>query len=324
MRAVVHTRYGPPEVLRVEEVKKPAPGHDEVLVRVHAATVNRTDCGFRSAKYVVSRLFTGLVRPKRTIGGSEFAGKVVAVGADVSEFAAGDDVFGFEDVRAGAHAEYKTNAADGSIARMPDGFSYGQMAPAAEGATYALCSIHSAGVQAGDKVLVYGASGAIGSAAVQILKHLDAEVTAVCGTQNVELARSLGADRVIDYQTEDFTQIGDRFEFIFDAVGKSSYRACKSLLSQNGMYGSTELGRGGQNPLLAIWFALTRTRRVIFPVPKITQETTECIGQLIACGAYRPVIDRSYPLEEIVEATRYVETGQKTGNVVITVFSDAK
>lgn len=319
MKAVVYTKYGPPEVLQIREVPKPTPKNDEVLIKIYAATVNRTDTGFRSAKYFVSRLVTGLVGPRKTIAGSEFAGKVVEVGADVTDFKLGDKVFGFEDVRSGAHAEYMVEPATGSIAKMPEGLSYQEMAPASEGATYALNAIRAAGVTKGQKVLVYGASGAIGSAAVQILKHSGLNIIAVCGTKNMELIKSLGADKVISYEKEDFTKLQDRFDFIFDAVGKSSYGACKKLLASRGKYYSTELGKGGQNPLLAIWFAITGSRRVIFPIPKIDKETTEYIKQLVESGAYKPVIDRTYPLDEIIEATKYVETGQKTGNVVIKV-----
>jgi NADPH:quinone reductase-like Zn-dependent oxidoreductase len=319
MKAAVYTKYGPPEVLHIKEVEEPTPHNNEVLIRIYATTVNRTDTGFRSARYFVSRFFTGLIKPKRPVAGSEFAGKIVEVGIDVKDFKVGDKVFGFEDVRSGAHAEYMTVAADGSMAKMPEGFSYQVMAPAGEGATYALSVITAVGIQKGQKVLVYGASGAIGSAAIQILKHLKAEVTAVCGTKNLKLIKLLGADKVIDYQKEDFTKVDETFDFVFDAVGKSSYGACKKLLTPAGKYYSTELGSYGQNPLLAVWFALTGSRKVIFPIPKINKEKMEYIKRLIESGAYKPVIDRTYSLNEIVEATRYVESGQKTGNVVIKV-----
>jgi len=319
MKAVVYTKYGPPEVLRIKEVKKPIPKNDEVLIQVYATTVNQTDCGFRSAKYLVSRLFTGLIKPKRTTPGSEFAGKIVEVGAAVRDFKVGDKVFGFEDVRSGAYAEYMAQAAGGSIASMPGGFSYYDMAPATEGATYALNVIKAAGIKKGQKVLVYGASGGIGSAAVQIITHIGAEVSAVCGTKNVKRILSLGVATVIDYEKEDFTQIDDAFDFVFDAVGKSSYGVCKKLLKPKGKYCSTELGRAGQNPLLAVWFAVLGSRKVIFPIPKINKENVEYIKRLIESGAYKPMIDRTYSLDEIIEATRYVETGQKTGNVVIKV-----
>ena len=319
MKAVVYTKYGPPEVQEIKDAPKPTPKNDEVLVQVFAATVNRTDTGLRSAKYFVSRLVTGLLKPRKQIAGSEFAGKIVEVGGDVRDFKIDDKVFGFEDVRSGAHAEYMTVRAAGSIAKMPDGFSYEELAPAGEGATYALSIIQAVNVKKGQKVLVYGASGAIGSAAVQIVKHLGADITAVCGTKNVKLVESLGAGKVIDYETEDFTKLDEKFDLILDAVGKSSYGVCKKLLSQRGSYCSSELGPGAQNPFLAIWFAITGSRKVLFPIPKINKEKMEYIKQLIEAGAYKPVIDRTYSLDEIVEATKYVETGQKTGSVIIKV-----
>lgn len=319
MKAAVYTKYGPPEVIQIKEVDKPVPKSGEVLMRVHASTVNRTDTGLRSAKYFVSRLFTGLVHPTRKVAGSEFAGQVVQVGAEVKDFKVGDKVFGFEDIRSGGHAQYMAQPAAGAIAKIPAGFSYNEVAPAGEGATYAISNIRAAGVKRGQFVLVYGASGAIGSAAVQILKHLGAKVTAVCGTKHLELVKSLGADKVVSYQTEDFTKVGEQFDFVFDAVGKSSYGACKPLLKRGGRYCSTELGPGGQNPFLALWFGLTGSRKVIFPVPKINKEMIKYIKQLLEGGAYKPVVDRSYPLRDIVAATKYVETGQKVGNVVINI-----
>jgi NADPH:quinone reductase-like Zn-dependent oxidoreductase len=202
---------------------------------------------------------------------------------------------------------------------MPEGFSYEELAPAGEGATYAHSIIQAGGVRKGQMVLVYGASGAIGSAAVQILKHLGAEVTAVCGTKNVKRVKSLGADKVISYETEDFTTVTDRFDLIIDAVGKSSYGICKKLLKPAGKYCSTELGPHGQNPFLALVFAITGSRKVIFPIPHIGKEHMEYIRQLLQEGAYKPVVDRTYALSEIAEASHYVETGQKTGNVVIKI-----
>lgn len=319
MKAAVYRKYGTAEVLSIENVPKPQIDDDQVLVRVHATTMNRTDSGMRTANYFVSRFITGLLRPKKIVAGSEFAGEIVEVGANVSIFKLGDKVFGFEDVRSGAHAEYMAVRASGSIALMPEGRSYDEMAPAGEGATYAINIIRSAGVKEGDSVLVYGASGAIGTAAVQILKYLGVEVTAVCGTKNVELIKSIGTDRVISYETEDFTQTDDKFDLVFDAVGKSSYGATKELLKATGKYCSSELGKGGQNPLMAIWFGVIGTKKVIFPVPKINQEIMQYISQLVEVGAYKPVVDRVYQLDEIAAAAAYVETGQKTGNVVITI-----
>lgn len=319
MKAAIYTQYGPPEVLQIKDIEKPSPKNNEVLIKVHASTVNRTDCAFRSAEYFVSRLVTGLVRPKHTISGSEFAGEIVEIGNEVTAYMVGNKVFGFDDVRGGAHAEYMMKPSDGPFAVMPEGFGFEELAPAAEGATYALNVIRAAGISSGQRVMVYGASGAIGSAAVQILKYLGAEVTAVCGTENVERVRTLGPDRVIDYKTEDFTDADGMFSLIFDAVGKSSYGVCKRLLATDGTYCSTELGAGGQNPLLALWFGITGSRRVIFPIPKISKENTEYIRGMIEEGAYKPLIDRIYPFGEIVDAARYVETGQKSGNVVIKI-----
>lgn len=322
MKAAIYRTYGPPEVLRIAEVPKPEPKEDEVLVRVYMSTVNRTDTGYRSAKYVISRLFTGLLKPKQPICGSEYAGKIEAVGGSVTEFSVGDRVFGFDDVRSGAHAEFVAKKTSGAIALIPDGLSYSQAAPAGEGATYALSTITAARVQKGQQVLVYGASGAIGSAAVQILKDMGAGVVAVCGTKNVQLVQQLGADRVVDYQTEDFTQINLKFDFIFDAVGKSSYGACKKILAPNGIYCSTELGRYGQNPLLALWFALTGRHSVIFPIPKINKQNILYIARLLAAESFKPVVDRTYALEDIVAATAYVETEQKTGSVLIKIADE--
>lgn len=299
--------------------KKPKPNSDEVLIKVHYSTVNRTDCGFRSARYFISRFVTGLLKPRYTISGSEFAGEIVEVGSGVLDYKVGDKVFGFDDVRGGAHAEFVAKPADGPFAIMPEGFGFDELAPSGEGAMYALNVIRAASVSRGQKVMVYGASGAIGSAAVQILKHLGAEVTAVCGTKNLEAVKLLGADKVVDYETEDFTRSDERFDLVFDAVGKSSYGVCKKLLTPKGVYYSSELGKGGQNPLLALWFSITGSRRVIFPIPKINKENMEYIKQMIEAGSFKPLIDRIYPLDQIVEATKYVETGQKTGNVVIKI-----
>ncbi len=319
MKAVIYTQYGSPEVLRIADIAKPQHKNNEVLIRVHYTTVNRTDCGYRSAHYVISRLFTGLWKPKNPVGGSEFSGEIVETGAAVQDYKVGDRVFGFDDVHGGAHAEYVSKPTDGPFAIMPDGFSYEQLAAAGEGATYALNVIQAARIAHGQNVMVYGASGAIGSAAVQLLKHIGATVTAVCGSVNLAKVQSLNPDKVIDYQMDDFTQGSERYDLIFDAVGKSSYGACKKLLTKNGSYYSSELGKGGQNPLLALWFGLTGSRKVLFPIPKINKAMIEHIRTIIADGAYRPLIDKTYPLDEIITATQYVETGQKVGNVLIKI-----
>ncbi len=321
-KAIVYAKYGPPEVLQLKEVPKPTPNDNEVLIKVYATTVNRTDCGFLRGEPSFVRLFSGLFRPKRTVLGSEFAGEIEAVGKDVKSFVNGDHVFGFSGIRFGAHAEYMTVPEQGMLTTMSANMTYEEAAPSTEGGHYALNNIRKADVRSGQRVLIYGATGAIGSAAVQLVKYYGAEVTAVCNTKNVELVRCLGADMVIDYTEEDFTRSGGEYDFVFDAVGKSSFGACKKLLRPGGIYCSTDLGSLYQNPFLALWTSKFGSKKVIFPIPKDSKEDAVFFKELIEAGKFRPVIDRRYPLEQIVDAYNYVEMGQKTGNVVITVGHD--
>jgi len=320
MRAVVYSSYGSPEVAQLKEVSKPTPKDNEVLIKVHASTVNRTDAGFRSAEYFVSRFWTGLLKPKHKILGCEFAGTIEAIGKQVTSFKVGDKVFGFDDQTCGGHGEYMTIAETEALATMPTNVSFAEAAAITEGAHYALVDIRAAKVESGQNVMVYGASGAIGSAAVQLLKHFGATVTAVCGTKNVKLVRSLGADVVIDHQTQDFTATTSKFHFIFDAVGKSSFGQCKPLLTAKGIYISTELGKNGENLLLALTTPLSGGKRLLFPLPTINKEDVNFLKELVENGKFKPVIDRHYPLDQIVAAYTYVESGQKTGNVVIDVL----
>jgi NADPH:quinone reductase-like Zn-dependent oxidoreductase len=320
MKAAVHTRYGPPGVVRIAELDKPTVGNHELLVKIHATTVNRTDCAFRSAKPFINRLFAGIVKPRVTVLGSEFAGVIEAVGGGVRSFEVGDDVFGFSEGRFGAHAEYLSIPENGPLATMPAEMNYEEAAPSTEGSHYALSLITGAKIQRGQRVLVNGATGAIGSAAVQLLKDLGAVVTAVCGTEHMELVRGLGADRVIDYTTEDFTRGGQAYDVVLDAVGKSSFGRCKRLLKPGGIYLSSDLGPLSQNPILSLVTPLFGGKRVRFPIPpRYDQERVKHLRDLIESGAFRPVIDRRYGLDQIVEAYSYVETGQKIGNVVISV-----
>lgn len=318
MKAVVHTKYGPPEVLQIKEVEKPVPKDKEVLIKVHATTVNRTDCGFRSAEYFISRFFSGLLKPKNQILGNEFAGVIEEIGEGVSLFKIGDRVFGYNDTKFGAQAEYMTMGENEAIVTIPDNLSFEEAAPITEGAHYALHDIRAAKVKSGQNVMVYGATGAIGSAAVQLLKYFGANVTAVCNTQNVELVKSLGADEVIEYQTQDFTKTDTRFDLVFDAVGKSSFGKCKMLLKEKGIYISTELGKNGENIFYALITPLFGGKKVLFPLPTISKEDVFFLKGLVEAGKFKPVIDRKYSMEQIVEAAKYVETGQKAGNVVIT------
>jgi len=319
MKAAVQTRYGPPEVVRIVEVEKPTTKENEVLVKVHATTVNRTDCACRAAKPFFMRFFTGLTRPRATVLGNEFAGVVEAAGSGVTSFEVGDRVFGYNEGPFGAHAEYLSIPEDGSLATMPSNVTYEEAAPGTEGSHYALSHIRAAKIQSGQDVLVYGATGAIGSAAVQLLKSLGANVTAVCDTDNMELVRGLGADRVIDYTAEDFTKDEQTYDVVLDSVGKSSFGQCKRLLKPGGIYISSELGPLAQNPFLALIAPLHGGKKVMFPIPKHDQEMVGYLRELIESGKFKPVIDRTYPLNQIVEAYRYVETGQKTGNVVISL-----
>ncbi|MBC8051901.1 MAG: NAD(P)-dependent alcohol dehydrogenase [Sphingobacteriaceae bacterium] len=319
MRVIINTVYGPPEVAHLMEVEKPVPKENEVLIKVHATTVNRTDCGFRSAEYVISRLFSGIINPKNKTLGNEFSGVIEQTGAAVSLFKVGDRVFGYNDTKFGAHAEYMTMAESDNMATMPGNVSFDEAAAICEGGHYALCDIRAAKVVAGQEVLVNGATGAIGSAAIQLLKHFGATVTAICDTKNVDLIRSLQPDFVIDYQNEDFTKLEKKFDFVFDAVGKSSFGKCKPILKEQGIYISTELGKNWENIYLALSTPLLGGKKVLFPIPTINKKDVEFLKELVETGKYKPVIDRKYPLEDIVSAYRFVETGQKTGNVIITL-----
>ncbi len=316
MRAVVHDRYGPPEVLRLEEVERPVPRDDEVLVKIRATTVNRTDAGLRSAEFFISRFFTGILRPRNRILGMEFAGEVEAIGTAVVEFKVGDHVFGGNG--AGAHAEYIAIRESAPLAHKPASMSFEEAAAVFDGASLALVCLQKGGPLNGKSVLIYGASGSVGTAAVQLARHFGADVTAVCNTANVELVRSLGADAVIDYTQEDFTRNGKRYDVIFDSVGKHSFRRSRHSLKAGGTFIETDLGFMWHVPLLLVATRWT-DRKLKMGIARYTKEDLLLFKGLVEAGKYRPVIDRTYPLEDFLEATRYVETGQKTGNVVLTV-----
>ncbi len=314
MRAVVHDRYGPPEVLRVEEVEKPVPGDDEVLVKIHATTVNRTDCGLRKAKPFVSRFFTGIRRPKRRILGMEFAGEIEAVGRAVTGFAVGDPVFGVKG--SGAHAEFVAVRESAPIAHKPSGMTFEEAAAICDGAALALACFRKADLREGQRLLVYGASGSVGTAGVQLARHFGADITAVSNTKNLELAKSLGADRVIDYTQDDFTKNGETYDVVFDAVGKLTFARSRRSLGPGGVFVGTD---GFLNLFLALPTKWIGDKRVKLGITRYSKEDVLFLKELVEAGEYRAVIDRRYPLEDVVEATRYVETGQKTGNVVLTV-----
>jgi len=322
MKAAVHTSYGAPEVIHVIDVARPVPVDNEVLIRVHASTVNRTDCGMRSATPFITRLFSGWRRPKHQILGSEVAGIITAVGSSVTQFAVGDQVFGVNMADYGSNAEYVCMRESAALTTMPPGLAFDVAAAASDGAVLALTYLQRVGLHPGQRIVVYGASGSIGSAGVQLAKHFGAHVTAVCSTPDVETVRALGADVVIDYLTDDFTSNGETYDYVFDAVGKHSFRRCRRSLAPGGAYLVTDLGFLWQNPWLALFTSrFTRRRKVLFPLPAYNKEKVVLIEQLLANGEFRPLIDRRYPLDEIVAATKYVETGQKVGNVVITVHT---
>ncbi len=319
MKAVVNDVYGPPEVLKVMDVARPVPKDNEILIKIHATTVNRTDCGFRHPEYLIVRLIAGLMKPRNKILGSELAGVVEATGKDVKTFRPGDRVYGLSTYKFGTHAEYVCVAEDKAVTNMPVNMTFEEAAAVCDGAFLALANIKKINFKPGIKILINGATGSIGTAAVQLARHYGATITAVCNTKNIQLIRSLGADETIDYTKEDFTTMGGQYDVVFDAVGKSSFFKCRKVLKPGGIYFSTELGYLSQNIFLALITPMLGGRKVLFPIPKDTKEDMILLRTLIEAGKYRAVIDRTYPLDEIVEATRYVETGEKTGNVVITV-----
>jgi NADPH:quinone reductase-like Zn-dependent oxidoreductase len=327
MKAVIYTKYGGPEVLHLKEVEKPTPKDNEVLVKVYATTVNRTDCATIRAKPFFMRLVTGLFKPKNQIPGTEFAGEIEAVGKNVVSFKVGDRVFGFDDSGSGAHAQYLTISEDKAIT-IPKNITYEQAAASSEGAHYAYNFINKVDIKSGQEILVNGATGAIGSAAVQLLRYFGANVTAVCNTKNIELVKSLGASKVIDYTKEDFTQDDQRYDFVFDTVGKSSFFKCRKLLQPGGVYISSDLGYMAQNIFLPLITPIIKpmigNKKTIFPFPTDITGSLRLVKKLTEEGKFRAEIDRKYPLERIVEAYKYVETGQKTGNVVITVEHNNK
>jgi NADPH:quinone reductase-like Zn-dependent oxidoreductase len=320
MRAVVHDKYGPPDVLRIEEVEQPVPKEDEVLVKVHATTVNRTDCHIRGAKPFLWRLFgAGFLRPKQRLSGSDFAGEIVAVGPAVRELEVGDHVFGTSGYRFGAHAEFICVPESGRIASKPARMSFEEAAAIADGALAALTSLKHVKLREGQRIVVYGASGAMGTAAVQLAKHFGAQVTAVCNTKNVELVRSLGADKVVDYTRDDFTKSGETYDVVLDAVQKHSFRRSRGSLNAGGVYVATDLGFLWHTPVVALACRWIGDRKLVFSFDPSTKEDLLLVKELIEAGKYRAVIDRTYPLEDVTQAAEYVETGQKTGNVVLTL-----
>jgi len=327
MKAIVATKYGSPEVLQLKEVEKPTPKDNQLLVKVHATTVNAGDCRMRSFTvpplfWLPGRITLGFRKPRNPIFGMELAGEIEAVGKDVQRFKPGDQVFAstFE-VNFGAHAEYKCLPEDGAVVTKPNTMTYEEAATLSIGAHTALFFLKAANIQAGHKVLINGASGSVGTFAVQLAKYFGAEVIGVCSTSNVALVKSLGANTVIDYTQEDFTKNGETYDSIFDAVGKTTFSQCKSSLKHKGYYLHTVMVLP---EMKGLWYSMTTDKNVIGGTAVPRTEALVFLKELIETGRLKPVIDRCYPLEQMVEAHRYVDQGHKKGSVVITLEHNSK
>jgi len=327
MKAFVYTKYGPPDVLHLKEVAKPTPKDNEVLIKTYATTVTSGDCRVRSLNVpvgfgLISRLFLGVLRPRQPIPGTELAGKIESVGKDVRKFKVGDSVFAFSGVGMGCYAEYKCMPEDGAMALMPANLTYEEAAAISFGGTTALDFFRRGKLQSGERVLINGASGGVGTAAVQLAKHFGADVTGVCSTANVELVRSLGATHVIDYTKEDFTQNGASYDIIVDTVGTAPFSRSKDSLKEGGRL---LMVLGGLPDMLKIpWVLMTSSKKVIAGPAAERAEDLRFLAKLAEAGEFKPVIDRRYPFEQIAEAHRYVDTGRKKGNVVITLEQNNK
>lgn len=317
MKAAIRRSYGPPEKIRIEEIETPVPKENEVLIKVFATTVNRTDCANLTAKPFIMRFVVGLFKPKRIILGNDFAGQVVAVGSHVKKFQLNDRVFGFKDTGLSSQAEFVVLNENDNLIPIPEGIDYKHAVASLEGAHYAYTFIHKPKISSGQRILINGATGAIGSAALQLVKQFDVHVTATCNTKNIELIQNLGADKIYDYTKEDFTSGIEKYDFILDTVGKSSFGKCIPILNKGGTYISSELGAFAQNVFFALFTKIAGSKKVIFPIPSNPKITMPYISECLQKGIFKPVIDREYPLEKIASAFEYVMSGQKTGNVII-------
>jgi NADPH:quinone reductase-like Zn-dependent oxidoreductase len=324
MKAIVHTKYGPPDELQLKEVEKPVPKDNEVLIKIHATTVTTSDCNVRNFTFVprsfmlFARIMFGFKKPKINILGIDLAGKIEEIGKDVTRFKIGNQVFGSPGTKFGAHAEYTCVSEDRALVIKPPNMIYEEAAAISLAGNTALFFIRDlAKIQTGQKILIHGASGAIGTYAVQLAKYYGAEVTGVCSAMNAEMVKSLGADKVIDYTKEDFTKSDERYDFVFAVVGKTTFSQCKGLLKQKGIYLENMLEL--KDVLKMMWTAIIGGKKIKGGVSKESDENLNFFLELIELGELKPVIDRSYPLEQTAAAFRYVEQGHKKGNVIITV-----
>lgn len=322
MKAIVYERYGSPDVLQLKEVGKPTPKNNEILIKTHVTTVTSADCRVRSLNVptgfgLIMRLVFGISRPRQPILGSELAGVIESVGKNVSKFKAGDAVFAFSDAAMGCHAEYKCMAENGAVALKPSNLAFEEAAALSFGGTTALDFLRRGKLKRGESVLVNGASGAVGIAAVQIANHFGAFVTGVCSSANMELVKSLGASHVIDYTQEDFTQNGETYDVIVDAVGTAPFSRSKASLKERGRL--LMVLAGLPDMLQALWMSMTGSKKVVAGPVTVRIEDLHFLSGLAEAGEFKPVIDRHYPFEQIAEAHRYVDTGRKKGNVVITL-----
>ena len=320
---MTYNRYGSPDVLTMQELETPQPGDNEVLIKIHAAVVEPTDIAMRLGKPFIARFFSGLMKPKNPILGFELAGEIVATGKKVTRFKPGDRVFGTTGPVSGSHARYMCLPEDGTLTTIPEGMEYGEAVAVVDGAMTALPFLKEKGhIQPGQQVLINGASGSVGGYGVQLAKHFGANVTGVCGPTNIELVKSLGADEVIDYSEADFTASGKTWDIIFDAVGKSSFSRCKNALKPGGIYLTTVPSPGIFYHMA--WTSKVGSKKALMAATglrptEVRQKDLASIKELMELGKIRPMIDRRYALEDIAEAHRYVETGHKKGNVIITV-----
>ncbi|WP_373496969.1 NAD(P)-dependent alcohol dehydrogenase [Aquiflexum sp.] len=317
MKAVVRYQYGNADSILIEEMPNPKPKANQVLVKVMATTVNRTDCGVLTGEPYIFRFFVGWPRPRSPILGTDFAGVVEEIGSQVSKFKVGDRVWGFFDGGISSQAEYLVYREDKNILKIPKGFSFSEAVASAEAAHYAINFLKPLKLHSDAKVLVNGATGGIGSALVQILLSKGFELVVTANTKNMDLVKGLGVSRVINYEKEDFTKLNEEFDVVFDSVGKSSFGKCKGILKEGGKYLSSELGHGSENIYLPLKTKIKGGRRVVFPLPTDIKGSMSTIKELMEEGKFRPVLDRSYPMEKAAEAYRYVASGQKTGNVIL-------